>query len=121
MKFKVIKAEEQEPKTYFDELREVAEPLGWNLTLLNNNDVEIGQYSPAGEDFSFTLNGDEDYIDQIFSYTNNFDVDDHVEMWVGGNGAPSISRLVDDARDIEQMLYELCDAVRPLLKSRRNK
>lgn len=122
MKFtKLIKADEQEPKSDFDLLSDVAEPLGWRLVLLNNNDVEIGQYSPAGEDFWFSLNGDEDYFEQIIRYANNFDVDEHAEMWVGGNGAPSISILVDDARDIQKMLYELCDAVKPLLPSRRNK
>lgn len=120
MRFK-IKAEEQESKSDFELLKEVAEPLGWNLVLLNNNDVEIGQYSPAGEDFWFSLNGDEDYFEQIIRYANNFDVDEHAEMWVGGNGAPSLSRLIDDARDIEKMLYELSDAVRPLLHSRRDK
>ena len=119
MKFK-IKSEEnldwktqkrEVKKSYFDEIREVAEPLGWNLTLLNDNSIEIGQYSPAGEDFSFTLSGDEDYVKQIIDFAYNFDIDDHVQMWIGGNGAPSISRLVDDARDIQDMLNELAKAV----------
>lgn len=101
-------------KSYFDVLREVAEPLGWNLTLLNDNSVEIGKYSPAGEDFSFSLNGDEDYVQQIIDFAYNFDVDDHVQMWIGGNGAPSISRLVDDARDIQEMLNELVEAVKEI-------
>ena len=112
MKFKIKSEENIDQKSYFDELREVAEPLGWNLTLLDNNDVEIGQYSPAGEDFAFTLYGDEDYVKQIIDFAHNFDVDDHVQMWIGGNGAPSISTLVDDARDIQNMLNELANAVR---------
>jgi len=122
MKFKV-KAEEnldwreqrkEVKKSYFDEIREVAEPLGWNLTLLNDNSIEIGKYSPAGEDFTFDISGDADYVQQIIDFADNFDVDDHVQMWIGGNGAPSVSRLVDDARDIQEMLNELADAVKQI-------
>ena len=104
-------------ETYFDELKKVVEPLGWHLTLLNDNDVEIGNYSPAGEDITFSLSGDSSYAKQIIDYAEDFDEDEHVKMWInsGASGVPSIKELVEDAEEIQKMLNELADAVRPLL------
>lgn len=102
----------------YKELKKICEELNWK-TYPSGNMVEIRKYSPAGEDFSICIDKDGDFVGQIEDYADNFDVDEHVEMWVeakknGVSGVPSISDLVDDAKDIRDMLYELVNAVNGL-------
>lgn len=52
----------------------------------------------------------------VAEYSNNFDVDEHVEMWLearqnGTAGVPPARILVHDAEDIEKMLLDLVDAL----------
>lgn len=96
-------------------IREAAERLEWNVTEYEDGTVEFQQYSPAGEDFSFTVNA-ENAAKEIYEYYDDFDVDDHIEMWVeakknGVAGVPSIRRLVEDAEEISEMLEALAGAV----------
>lgn len=80
------------------------------------NYVKLEKYSPAGEDFGmiidFNMNNPIDsFMDDLKEYSKNFDVDEHVEMWLllrGKDGCPeSISELVEDAKDIKNMIMEL--------------
>ena len=87
----------------FNDLKPVIEDLGWKI--YDGGDyIELGQYSPAGEDFSFPVNTD--YIVQhINFYAHNFDVDKHIEMWIeasnnGVSGVPSARELIEDAEAI---------------------
>lgn len=78
-----------------------------------NRVVIIEKWSPAGEDlsFEFEYNRNNDIISQIKSVVDNYDVDEHVEMWAqsrGRNGVPSSYRtLVEDAEIIATTLDEL--------------
>ena len=97
------------------EIIEIAERLGWTVKEYDDGTAEFSQYSPAGEDFSFTVKA-ENAAQDIYAYYNNFDVDDHIEMWIeaknnGVAGVPSIRRLVDDAEAISEMLKTLAGAV----------
>lgn len=79
--------------------------------------VEMGQHSPAGEDFSMSIdfvaeNQCSSFCDSLESYYEDFDIDEHVEMWIeakknGVSGVPSIQELVDDARKIDAMILKL--------------
>lgn len=94
---------------------EAAEKLDWTVREYEDGTAEFSQYSPAGEDFSFTVNT-ENAAQEIYEYYDNFDVDDHIEMWVeakqnGVAGVPSIRRLVEDAEAISEMLKTLAGAV----------
>ena len=94
---------------------EAAEKLDWTVKEHEDGTAEFSQYSPAGEDFSFTVNV-ENAAQEIYEYYDNFDVDDHIEMWVeakqnGVAGVPSIRRLVEDAEAISEMLKTLAGAV----------
>lgn len=94
---------------------EAAEKLDWTVKEYEDGTAEFSQYSPAGEDFSFTVNA-ENAAQEIYEYYDNFDVDDHIEMWVeakqnGVAGVPSIRRLVEDAEAISEMLKTLAGAV----------
>ena len=99
-----------------DKLISVCESLGWSVYEdEESGEVELRKHSPAGEDFSFTVDADS-FIGDIKVYYENFDVDEHVEMWIeakqsGVPGVPSIKALVHDAEDIENMLEELVIAL----------
>lgn len=75
-------------------------------------DVELETYSPEGENviISFTYDGtEEDFIKQFESYAEDFDADEHAEMWIEArgsvNGVPnSIRDLINDANWIKNML-----------------
>lgn len=96
-------------------IKEIAERLGWKVNENNDGTVDFCNYSPAGEDISFTVNANE-AAKEIYEYYDNFDVDEHIEMWIearenGVSGVPSTHRLVEDAEDISEMLKELAGAV----------
>lgn len=96
-------------------IKEIAERLEWEVVEYDDGMVDFRKYSPAGEDFNFTVNAKE-AAKEICEYYNCFDVDEHIEMWIearenGVRGVPSTRRLVEDAEDISEMLKELADAV----------
>ena len=83
--------------------------------------VELGQYTPCGEDWWETIwfNGtDTGFIKIVRERYNYFDVDEEVEVWIesrGKNGVPSSIRdLVEDAEWKERTLGELYDQLNEL-------
>ena len=97
------------------EIKKIAERLGWRVDEYDDGTVEFSQCSPAGEDFSFAVNA-KDAAKEIYEYYDDFDMDEHIEMWIearenGVIGVPSTRQLVEDAEDISEMLKELACAV----------
>lgn len=105
-----------------EELLSVAEELGWRYEVYTEDNgysyIELEKYSPAGEDFIMTIdceynNPVDTFLKNLEEYERSFDVDDHVAIWIdsrGQNGVPnSISELVEDAKEIKNMIYELWD------------
>lgn len=98
-----------------DELKDFIEDLGWSIYDSDEQYWEIEQYSPAGEDFLFSIchNGDvEKAIIEIKDFCKYFDKDEHVtELFVakqnGFQGVPSATELVADADSIQEMLEDL--------------
>ena len=87
---------------------------GWHCE--ERNYIELEKYSPAGEDFSMIIDFDIDnsvdsFLENLKEYSEDFDIDEHVEMWIperGKGGCPeSISELVEDAEAIRDMIVEL--------------
>ncbi len=81
-----------------------------------NYDVELETYSQEGEDVivSFIYDGtEEDFIKQFKSYAEEFDAEEHAEMWIesrGKNGVPnSIKDLLEDAEWIKSTLEKVAD------------
>lgn len=77
--------------------------------------VELEKYSPAGEDFIICLNV-ENFPEAVAEYAADFDVDDHIEIWIkarrnGVSGVLSTRELVTDAEAIAEMLQELTGAL----------
>ncbi|OPZ65926.1 MAG: hypothetical protein BWY85_00285 [Firmicutes bacterium ADurb.Bin506] len=98
-----------------DKYREICERLEWSVTEEDDGTVELEKYSPAGEDFIFTVDA-EGFVDNVKEYAASFDIDDHIAMWIeakqnGTAGVPSARELVKDAEDIDKMLQELAAAL----------
>ena len=84
-------------------------------------DVDLETYSPEGEDVIIPLIYDgteEDFIRQFERYAEDFDAEDHAEMWIesrGKNGVPdSIKDLLEDAEWIKDTLMEIADELKEL-------
>lgn len=94
--------------------QDACENLGWDLTDEGDGNIYVNQPSPKGEDFGFSVPA-ADFVRAVRDYYQDFDVDEHVELWIDGrgkNGVPSsIRELVKDAEDIDDMLKELADTL----------
>lgn len=94
--------------------RKICDKLGWVLRE-DEKYVDVCQYSPAGEDFFFTV-PKRNFSVEVDQYADDFDADEHAEMWVECRktvrGVPqSIRALIDDADAIQKMLYTLARAL----------
>lgn len=119
------KSEKQAIKiTSVEELQKYIEGKGWVISDCSFNediDWEISKHSPAGEDFCFNIqcsNAVEDAINAIAEYTNSFDEEEHIKMWLNAKdidnnrlNVPSITELVEDAKNIKQILTELSEGL----------
>lgn len=119
------KSEKQAIKiTSVEELQKYIEGKGWVISDCSFNediDWEISKHSPAGEDFCFNIqcsNAVEDAINAIAEYTNSFDEEEHIKMWLNAKdidnnrlNVTSITKLVEDAKNIKQMLTELSEGL----------
>lgn len=102
-------------KKLYDRIVDVAEKNGWTVNV-DDNIIEFGKHSPAGEDFSFTIeyNGDlDEFLNNFKDYYDNYDPDTETYKWLdeeghGRNGAPYRMRdLLDDKEAIERMIEDL--------------
>lgn len=98
-------------KQYEEEI----ERLGWWIKETDGL-IDIGQYSPAGEDFSFYIEATDNPVKQIRQYADDFDADEHAEMWIEARGhvsgvPTSVRDLINDADAIKKMLTDLADAL----------
>lgn len=100
---------------------EISKGLGWCANIIDG-EYEFEIYSPAGEDFVFYIPVNDNplmIVDAIRDYADDFDIDEHVELWIDGrgkNGVPeSIRELVEDAEEIKSMLDDLAEAMRKLV------
>lgn len=95
----------------------VAEELCWNIEDEGDGSLRFSQESPAGEDFSFIVSSD-DLIRQVQEYANDFDISEHVAMWLEArgrvSGVPDAVTLVDDAKEIQAMLDALAEKLSEL-------
>ena len=95
---------------------EICEDLDWTVHIYDDEDcVELEKYLPEGEDFIATVEKN-NFVKEVEEYADNFDPDEHAEMWVesrGTRGVPlSIRALIDDADAIKAMLLELANALK---------
>ena len=100
-----------------EKLFEGCENLGWSVSEDQEaGTVELESYSPAGENLVVTVEK-ENFSEKVREYAEDFDIDEHIEMWVevrnnGVAGVPKSTReLVEDAERIKEMLLQLADAL----------
>lgn len=109
-----------------ERLKKLIEDLDWKVGEVNFSDGigwEISQYSPAGEDFCFIIEHNNDIkkaIEEIVRYSNVFDTEEHIDMWAkakqnGIKDVPSYRTLVEDAHLIENMLHNLASEVKEII------
>lgn len=103
-----------------EKVTDIIENNGWRLCSCEKMDweyyAEMEKYSPAGEDYVFTVwfNGfDADFIEKVCEYAEGYDADDHAADLVqyrGQGGVPnSVREIIDDAEEIGTMLSDLAD------------
>ena len=96
----------------------VLEEAGFTVNEVEKQDdsfyVEVGQYTPLGEDWWEIIwfdGTDDGFINAVRTRYITFDVDEEAEIWIesrGKNGVPSsIMALVRDAEWKEDTLWEL--------------
>lgn len=100
-------------------IRIILEAEDWKYNI-SGDDVELYQYSNAGEDFFFCVSLD-NFLMDVINYCNDFDPEEHAEMWVNvryesrfskpRNDIPCISVLVEDAKDISESLQRLAQSL----------
>lgn len=101
-------------------IEEIFENYGWSAKEYKGEDehegeIEIENWSPAGEDLIETLEydgTDDSLLNSLKQMRDNFDEDEHVKMWVQSmdsvSGVPqSIRALVEDAEQIKEMYNDL--------------
>lgn len=109
-----------------DRIIGVGEELGWKVDFeeLVKNDVTITfyQYSPAGQDFLFSVvlrDGDSiyDFAHTVYRYYEDFEPEAETMLWLdsdghGVNGAPYHMRdVLEDMEACEKMIEDLAIAL----------
>lgn len=95
---------------------DILEKQDWRVCgYTDDGRVELENWSPAGEDFIMCV-AVENFPAAVMEYYENFDVDEHIEMWIearknGAQGVPSTQRLCMDAEAIDEMLKNLAYAL----------
>ena len=93
-----------------EHIKRICEDNDWVVSEEGDNMLYISRYTPAGEDFGFDVDA-RDAANEIRRYADNFDVNEHVKMWINGPGAPSSIRcLLEDAEWIDEQLQKLARA-----------
>lgn len=95
---------------------DILEQNDWSISSYTDDGrVEVQKYSPAGEDFLMCVEV-ENFPESVREYANDFDADEHAEMWIEARGKVSgvpenIRELIEDAEEIQKVLNRLADAL----------
>lgn len=103
-----------------------------NITVYNRTEQDgefcrdIEFYSNADEDVIETVwydGTDSGFIEEFRQLANDFDADEHAEMWIshrGENGVPDdIRTLIDDAEGIKNKLLSVAEQLEEIIKEKR--
>lgn len=104
-------------KKWQENVIDVAEELDWCVDV-EKSCFEFEKYSPAGEDFIFSIFGNslKEFKENLKEFSETFDREDHVFELLeakrnGFAGVPDLDTLVEDSKDIESMLEELAEKI----------
>ncbi|MBQ0073187.1 MAG: hypothetical protein KBT34_03230 [Prevotella sp.] len=124
----------------FEKIYEIAEREGWTVSHEFNSIMEVeftfSKKSPAGQDFSFTIDveddDEEDYVFAelrvaVYRYWEDLDVSEETYIWLnsqghGVNGAPwDMKDLYEDMEACETMIHDLWLALEGIEKPTEEK
>ena len=94
-----------------EKIREVCLNLGWDIMEYDEM-IELQMFSPAGEDFSFSVDKS-NFIEDVIAYSESFDGQEQAAFWIATRyrdnqaGIPSIRELGEDADEIQAELTML--------------
>lgn len=112
-----------------DKITERAESNGWNVSIDTEQEkgivvFEFSKYTPAGQDFSFSVAMKDNNLDALVAdieeYYEDFDVDSEAYLWLdenghGKNGAPYRMRdVLADMEAAEKSIENLLDAIKDI-------
>lgn len=100
------------------EMLERISELGWMIIVNGDGeDIELENYSPAGEDLIVSVHKN-NIIQELRMNYENFDAEEHAYNWYGKNrGEPSsLEILLEDAHAIEDMYRDLYVNVEEFLR-----
>lgn len=95
-----------------DMYMEECENQGWMVTEISEDEIELENWSPAGENLVYCFNK-KNFLEVFQCIVENFDPDEHAEEWAVARyygtikNIPCISTLVHDAYVIDEMLWDL--------------
>lgn len=100
-------------------LIEKIESLDWNVDEEGENIYRLSKYSPEGQDFSFTVEGNnkDELLSSMYEYYEDYDVSYETYLWLdnmghGRNGAPYDMRdLYNDMEACREMVLELYNSL----------
>lgn len=101
-------------KKDIEDLIAKAENNGWTVDV-DGNEYTFYQYSPAGQDFSFSVTGEtkEELLNEITKYRDDFDCSEEAYLWLdssghGTNGAPyDMKDVYEDMAACAEMVLDL--------------
>ena len=113
-------------KTLNEKIKEIAEKQGFKVDIVDNGDGDytfiFSKYSPAGQDFSFEADMEENNIqyllDNINDFYKNYDCSEEAYLWLdetghGTNGAPyDMKEVYEDMQACEQYVFDLYHILR---------
>lgn len=113
-----------------EQITTVATSLGWQVSTDTSTpnivEFEFSQYTPAGQDFDFCVEMQDNDIDgllkEIERYYEAYDPDYEAYLWIGSdghgkNGAPyHIKDIVSDMEAAEEMINTLYETLKTALQ-----
>lgn len=124
----LIEEEKIDTEVFEKAVDEACAALRWRFTQkkIDNDRIKaiFENWSPAGEKIviEISYNGTwSELVDRLSEYYRNFDTDEHVKSLIqashyGLKSVPNVKILVADADEIEDMIFDLCDAISKLNK-----
>ena len=110
----------KEPLMLNEKLLDKIEANGWSISDYGNGSFYFSQYSPAGQDFGFYVEGDDldELASNIYNYYDDFDVSYETYLWLdesghGTNGAPyDMKDLYEDMQACKDFIIELYEIIK---------
>lgn len=121
-----LKSWRKRMKNFFKQVEKIAEWVGWTVINASDDleslDLQFSKYTSRGQDFSFSVDCEDDdaesLIDEIDAYYKDYDPEEEAALWLdknghGKRGAPyHMKDVLADMEECEENLEELVIALK---------